>query len=91
MNTETPKLAPPKQLRFTMDVELPCGCHMTQAVVHEFHGTINESNIRAVSDSNANTLSHWFKQRAPRHRCELVTEDNPNGLEGFTPRGGVTA
>lgn len=91
MNTETPKLAPAKQLRITIDIELDCGCHMKQAVVHEFHGTINEGNIRAASDSNGNTLSSWFNQRAPRHRCELVTEENPNGLEGFIPRAGATA
>lgn len=82
MEHKATPLAPAKQLRFTMDVELPCGCHLTQAVTHEFHGTINEGNIRAASESNGNTLAHWFKQRAPRHRCELVTDDNRNGLVG---------
>lgn len=81
-DTPTPPLAPPKQLRFNMDVELPCGCHLTQAVVHEFHGTINEGNIRAACDSNSTVLAHWFTHREPRHRCELVTEDNRNGLVG---------
>lgn len=81
MEQKTPPLAPPKVLRFSMSVELPCGCHITQAVTNEFHGTINEGNIRAVNDSNGAMFASWFQQRAPRHRCDLVTAENPNGLE----------
>jgi len=80
-DTPTPPLAPPKRLKFTMDVELPCGCHLTQSVNNEFYGTINTGNIRAVNDSNSTIFAHWFEQRASRHRCDLVTEENPNGLD----------
>lgn len=81
-DTPTPPLAPPKELNFTMSVELPCGCIISCFQRHTFPGTINAGNIRAVNDSNATTFANWFELRAPKHQCELVSNDNPNGLVG---------
>lgn len=81
-DTPTPPLAPDKVLSFTMAVELPCG-HVIQCFLsHRFGGSINSGNIRACNDSNSSMFAHWFDQRAPKHRCELVSEENPMGIEG---------
>lgn len=80
-DTPTPARAPDKVLSFTMSVELPCGCTIQCNMKNTFPGTINAGNIRAVNDSNSSMFAHWFEHRAPKHRCDLVTEENPSGLD----------
>ena len=82
MNTETPPLAPPLELSFTMSLELPCGCKLSCCIRDQFHSPVTPGNIAATSDSNKAKFTTWYQQRARSHRCDLVSEENPNGTEG---------
>ena len=33
----------------------------------------------------AGSLVYWYKNRLPRHRCDLVSPDNPNGIAPKDP------
>lgn len=70
MNTETPKLAPPLELSFTMSVELPCGCKIECFIRDQFHSRITQGNIEATLDSNKAKFSSWHASRAAAHKCD---------------------
>lgn len=63
-----------EKLRLSIDYELPCGHHLIQA----------DRGGDTVRDK-AEKLIYWLNERLPRHRCELVSEANPNGIEPKHP------
>lgn len=63
----------------TIDWELPCGCRLTMGL----HMIEDDQYPVAFDDlpSQAEKLVWWLKDRAPKHKCELVSTDNPNGIQ----------
>lgn len=56
--------------------ELPCGHTLCMGVFCEHP---SEDPQWVVEE--AGKLAFWLTDRIPRHKCELVTEENPNGIE----------
>jgi hypothetical protein len=64
--------------RLTIAAPLPCGCIIRKAI------TIDEPAPEPMGRKvayMAGVLASWLHDRIPRHRCDLVNEQNPNGLE----------
>ena len=65
----------PNETEFHFSRTLSCGCNLETSVIWS-------SAAAAVAEELA---GYWFETRRPRHRCELVTGENPNGLTPQTP------
>lgn len=57
-----------------------CGCVMTQTVRHTGSISVDAEAAAKFGEQAHTRLAHWFAVRSARHRCELVSEDNPYGL-----------
>ena len=60
----------PDETKFAFSRALPCGCNLKTSVIWS-------SSAPTVAEELVNL---WFDTRRPRHSCELVSADNPNGL-----------
>ncbi len=56
-----------------LKVQLPCG--HTLAMTARLY-SLDEGRVKDAGAS----LEYWLQDRMPRHRCELVSTDNPGGL-----------
>lgn len=64
-------------ITLTLTVDLPCGCkfsHSAQRIC-----TDTDKGVATMPETAAR-LVYWHNHRLPRHRCQLVSESNPNGL-----------
>lgn len=65
----------------TLRAPLPCGCSITQSV-----SAVGSPKVEDFMEWATPILAHWYDTRInkeQRHRCELVSSENPNG---FAPR-----
>ena len=70
-----------------MEIELDCGCKVQHGVASEHdYDLADQSRIDIYGREAAKCLAYWASSRfaeEDRHRCELVSDENPYGL---TPR-----
>lgn len=66
-------------INLTVRYPLPCGCTLQQTLSSEVVPPVE--NIEGWIAQEGGKLAYWFKDRAPRHRCELVSTENPNGIQ----------
>ena len=64
----------PRTLR--VEHELPCGHMLCMNALCEHP---SEDPQWVVEE--AGKLAWWLSTRIPMHKCELVSEENPNGIE----------
>ena len=67
----------------TMSVVLPCGCEVRQTVSDQADEEVTPEQLKQRILFAAEILPYWYEHRffvEKRHRCELVSADNPNGL-----------
>lgn len=65
----------------TLTIPLKCACgSMTITHRAEFSPEKGVEEAALFATHGAKSLAHWAADRIPRHRCELVTQDNPNGI-----------
>lgn len=73
------KVDPNKLAVLKMRIPLPCGCTLDYATSAE----PPIPHVGAFLEHGAEILSFWFTiriEKEKRHRCELVSEENPNGI-----------
>lgn len=76
MSTPNLPLRPEASVSLTLSVRQPCGCLVQHSVSH-----ISESAPAGAAKGLAHYLDFWMENGgAARHRCALVSEENPNGL-----------
>ena len=62
---------------FELCRKLPCGCHIKQrAVLAPDHPGMSDEDL----DRHVRMLKYWSQDRAARHKCELVSAENPCGV-----------
>lgn len=54
---------------------LPCGCHLSMCISCE-----DPSEDPQWVVKEAGKLAWWLTTRIPMHKCELVSEENTNGI-----------
>lgn len=59
---------------------LPCGCTISHEVVNREPRTVGSVEAQEFAEKAQQHLAFWHRDRAPRHRCDLVTPDSPNGI-----------
>ena len=76
------------KIKWFIRLELECGCNIEHGVASSHEYDLNDDEqVAEYGSSAANTLAYWARCRfvlEKRHKCELVTKDNPCGL---LPRG----
>jgi hypothetical protein len=60
-------------------IPLQCGCVLTQSTVVE--GQVKPEHYNTFFGHAAGVLEFWVSHRTKFHRCDLVSEDNPAGLD----------
>ena len=69
-----------EELRMKLEVTLACG-HTISCYQACDPGDIGRDEaIVEFNELGGRTMSHWLVNRTARHRCELVSQDNPGGL-----------
>ncbi len=61
--------------KITVQLKLDCGCWVEHGVACQAGPLQFEKTMRLASDM----LPHWLTREELAHKCELVSEDNPNG------------
>lgn len=65
--------------RMTIQYRLPCGCILSHS--YNIVGSMEGQNPIKAFDFQHEGLAYWLRDRLPRHRCELVSPNNRNGIE----------
>lgn len=69
--------------RLTYRTVLSCGCEITYHCVDDVPGIIAKAPEYVAFAARG--IAHWAEHRLPRHKCELVSPENPNGIEKLRP------
>lgn len=64
-------------IEMTAKATLPCGCVMRNSVAVNLDGSVQQNDHAKQLPL---MLNYWIDSRVKHHRCELVSEVNPNGL-----------
>jgi hypothetical protein len=59
-------------------------CGLVMKIGSHLEGAMTPDEIQHAADFNIEKIKYWFENRTKRHRCELVSDDNPMVL---TPNG----
>ena len=75
--------------RVTVEFWLPCGHRLTNSFEVNLTRRNDDYNRQPQHFAvqlyqAADYLAYWLENRADRHECGLVTEDNPSGLRRMT-------
>ena len=71
------------KLIVALDIPLACGCTFNVRNATTLGMTEPSPHPDVVFNAinhGAGSLVYWYKNRLPRHRCDLVSPDNPNGI-----------
>lgn len=60
-----------------LSATLPCGCTL---YVRQVSKALDLFRAQEAAERGGTINGQWFADRAPRHRCELVSEANPAGI-----------
>lgn len=61
--------------RVVAKIRLDCGCWVEHGLATNAGPDRFEHSLRLISDM----LPHWLSRIETAHRCELVSEENPDG------------
>ena len=62
--------------KISVELRLPCGCEV--GITLRKKTSVDDQFIFLKEE--VQQLSWYLKDRLPRHKCELVSENNPNGI-----------
>lgn len=63
--------------KISVKLRLPCGCDIE--ILAACDGPPVEDQLQFLK-GEFQKLTWYFEDRLPRHKCELVSETNPNGI-----------
>lgn len=72
--------------KITYSWQLPCGCTISHECVNRGPRTVGTAEAQEFAEKAQQHLAFWYRDRAPRHRCELVSAENPNGIATRSPQ-----